>query len=219
MISGIYTITNMVTGGVYVGQSVNIAHRWKCHKLSLSTGKKCNAKLLNSVKKYGIESFDFSIVEVCASDLTIREQEWIDHFKELGCNLFNVRPAEMKKGVRERISVKCPGCSIDFIKREGQKKKFCTLECSNKHKYSDECRAKMSAAKVGKKRDEAFCAKQRLRTMSEDNKAKLIAANKSRERTPEHRDRLIAANTGKKRTPEQCKRISDGRKKANEMKK
>ena len=82
---GIYKITNKVNGKCYIGQSVDIAKRWREH-----TGWSFNKKrpeyeypLYRAIRKYGIESFLFEIIEdVKVSDqLTPREIYWYHLYK------------------------------------------------------------------------------------------------------------------------------------------
>lgn len=63
-ICGIYKITNLVNGKVYIGQSQDIYIRWYDHKKS-SRKKKKNIALYYAFAKYGIENFSFEIVEEC----------------------------------------------------------------------------------------------------------------------------------------------------------
>lgn len=57
-IIGIYKIENIKNNKVYVGQSHNIYQRWKEH----ISGKR-KSYISNAIKKYGIDSFKFSILE------------------------------------------------------------------------------------------------------------------------------------------------------------
>lgn len=78
-ISGVYKITNKITGEFYIGSSKDIKHRWAGHK-SLSTWK-CypNSKMYQAFQEYGLEKFDFEIIEKTDS-LKEREQYFIDLF-------------------------------------------------------------------------------------------------------------------------------------------
>lgn len=61
-VSGIYTITCIVTGKVYVGQSINCTRRWAGHRRDLDSGKHRNYPLRRAWKAYGAASFEFEIV-------------------------------------------------------------------------------------------------------------------------------------------------------------
>lgn len=60
-IPGIYVITNMTTGTVYIGQAVNIRRRWESHRHYLAANKHGNRYLQNAWNKYGADAFKFSI--------------------------------------------------------------------------------------------------------------------------------------------------------------
>lgn len=65
IVSGIYKIENLITHKVYIGQSVNIYHRWLAHK-SNSINKNStqyNKHLYSAMRKYGIENFSFEIIK------------------------------------------------------------------------------------------------------------------------------------------------------------
>ena len=61
-VSGIYKITDLVTGKSYIGQSVDIKERLKTHiKTGLSSSISTN-KLYQAMKKDGVENFTFEIL-------------------------------------------------------------------------------------------------------------------------------------------------------------
>jgi group I intron endonuclease len=66
MNSGIYTITNKVTGDFYVGSAHNFSARWKLHNTNLRAGKHHSRRLQNSWDKHGVDAFAFTVVVVCA---------------------------------------------------------------------------------------------------------------------------------------------------------
>lgn len=73
---GIYKITNKVNGKSYIGLSSNIEERFKKHRQM--QGEKI---LYSAFKKYGIESFDFSVLEYCSLEqLAEREKYWIAYY-------------------------------------------------------------------------------------------------------------------------------------------
>ena len=73
---GIYKITNKINGKSYIGLSSNIEERFKKHRQM--QGEKV---LYSAFKKYGIENFDFSILEYCSLEqLAGREKYWIAYY-------------------------------------------------------------------------------------------------------------------------------------------
>ena len=78
---GIYKITSP-SGRIYVGQSRDIEYRWYQHK---SLRYDSYGKLVNSLKKYGVENHVFEVIEECEfEDLNIRERYWQDYYEVLG---------------------------------------------------------------------------------------------------------------------------------------
>lgn len=80
---GIYKITNLQNNMCYVGQSTNIAERWKQHiKRGLGADTPTRNKLYPIMQTVGIENFSFEIIEECTkSQLNDREDYWQDFFK------------------------------------------------------------------------------------------------------------------------------------------
>lgn len=86
--TGIYKITNTLNQKVYVGQSTNIAERWKQHiKRALGAEPLTKNKLYPAMAEDGVWNFTFEIIEVCEkAQLNEREQYWQKFFgaKEYG---------------------------------------------------------------------------------------------------------------------------------------
>lgn len=78
-ICGIYKITNIETQQCYIGQSVDIAQRWKDHaKCGLGIDASATNKLYNNMQKYGIWNFSFELLEKCPREqLNEKEKFWI----------------------------------------------------------------------------------------------------------------------------------------------
>ena len=81
-ISGIYRITNTITGDFYIGSSKNVKQRWANHKCK-STWNKCpNNPMYIDMKKYGLDNFVFEILaEVEEDSLKETEQQFIETLK------------------------------------------------------------------------------------------------------------------------------------------
>lgn len=100
MTRGIYCIENKINHKKYIGKSVNIEHRFSTHKSYLKREdypkKHCNRHLWASVKRYGLESFDFYIIEEIDSNddkvFCDRELYWIDYYNTTDRNYgYNLR--------------------------------------------------------------------------------------------------------------------------------
>ena len=61
--SGVYKITNEVTGKFYIGSSKDIDARFERHKTLLRTNNHVNTILQRSWNKYGPGKFTFAILE------------------------------------------------------------------------------------------------------------------------------------------------------------
>lgn len=89
-ICGIYKITNLITEQCYVGQSVDIATRWKAHcKCGLGIDAPATNKLYNSMQGYGLHNFTFEVIETCSREkLNEKERLWIETYSAdtLGLN-------------------------------------------------------------------------------------------------------------------------------------
>ena len=82
-VCGIYKITNKATGEVYIGQSVNIAQRWKTHiKYGLGIDTPSTNKLYNIMQNTGVWNFTFELLEECSRDkLNEKERFWIEMYQ------------------------------------------------------------------------------------------------------------------------------------------
>ena len=91
MSSGIYAITNLSNGKVYVGSTNDFKARWAYHKCRLRCNKHDNSHFQRSWNKYGEEVFEFNILErVDDLDKLIDvEQFWMDFYREEGRKLYN----------------------------------------------------------------------------------------------------------------------------------
>lgn len=81
---GIYKITNLHNFQCYVGQSKNIAQRWRQHIRSGlgAENTSSNNKLYSALMAEGVENFSFEIIEECPLEkLLERELFWQDYFK------------------------------------------------------------------------------------------------------------------------------------------
>ena len=88
--SGIYKITRLKTGEIYIGKSTDIKKRWTEHcKTAYGVGTIAHSVLHTTIKKDGIENFTFELLEEVPKDkLTEREKYWITFYdsKNYGLN-------------------------------------------------------------------------------------------------------------------------------------
>lgn len=87
---GIYKITRLKTGEIYIGKSTDIKTRWQQHaKSAFHCGTISHSILHTTMEKDGIENFIWEVIEEVPKDkLTEREKYWIDFYnsKKYGLN-------------------------------------------------------------------------------------------------------------------------------------
>lgn len=87
MSSGIYCIKNLINSKCYIGKAYNVEIRLKEHRRSHHSA----ILLQRAVTKYGIDNFEFSILEECSKDeLSNREIYWIRELNSLNPNGYNI---------------------------------------------------------------------------------------------------------------------------------
>ena len=81
-VSGIYKITRLKTGEIYIGKTTDIKNRFQQHaKSCFHCGTISHSNLHTIMKKDGIQNFTFEILEKVEKDkLNEREKYWIDFY-------------------------------------------------------------------------------------------------------------------------------------------
>ena len=74
-ISGVYKITNIITGDFYIGSSKNIKRRMACHKAPSMWAIHPNVKLYQAFIEYGLNNFTFEIFELVEETTMLKEKE------------------------------------------------------------------------------------------------------------------------------------------------
>lgn len=85
--TGIYKITNLINGRIYIGQAQNINRRIYEHKIGKGINEQCVDK---AIQKYGVDNFQFDVIEECTAELlNEREVYWINYYNSFfdGYNL------------------------------------------------------------------------------------------------------------------------------------
>ena len=79
--TGIYKITNLINGMCYVGQSVDIAERWKQHiKRGIGADTPTKNKLYPAMMEFGVENFTFEVIEVCERAQLDEKEDYYQNF-------------------------------------------------------------------------------------------------------------------------------------------
>ena len=88
---GIYCWKNKLNNKRYIGQSVDIERRKQQH---VSGAGKYETKISQALYKYGVNNFDFEILETCTPNiLNEREQYWINQYDSIK-NGYNITYVE-----------------------------------------------------------------------------------------------------------------------------
>ena len=83
---GIYQIRNLITGRVYIGQSICLNKRVNDHFSALRRGKHNNKHLQNSFNKHGESNFIFEYLVYCEEKELTRYEQGILDYKPLNYN-------------------------------------------------------------------------------------------------------------------------------------
>ncbi len=88
--AGVYCIKNLINEKSYIGSSGNILSRWRQHLRALEKGNHHSKILQRAYNKYGLENFEFIILEECEKSKNIiveLEQLYLDSKKpEYNCS-------------------------------------------------------------------------------------------------------------------------------------
>jgi group I intron endonuclease len=93
---GIYKITSITSGKIYIGCASNVRTRINGHLYNLRKDKHNNSYLQRAWTKYGEENFIFEMIEKCdISDLHAREHYWVNELNSLNRSTgYNLKPTD-----------------------------------------------------------------------------------------------------------------------------
>lgn len=124
----IYKITNRVNGKIYIGQTVQeLEVRVRKHFSRAKTEIKYQYPLVNDIRKYGENNFDYEIIEIInkLEQLNEREVYWINHYKSIWPNGYNVTEGGAgTKGYNHRQEDKLNMSKLKVNKYEGENNPF-----------------------------------------------------------------------------------------------
>ena len=175
MTTGIYNITNLVNGKVYIGASKNIEKRWGAHRNG-------HSDLAKEFQTFGLENFKFEILLECPEDMLCQwERDMICLYDaddpEKGYNCKNDRPYSLKR----TEALKGRKLSEETKRKISEAKKGrVAWNKGLKNIYSEEMRRKMSESHKGHKHTEESKRKMRERIVSEETRRKISKAFKGR---------------------------------------
>lgn len=133
-ICGVYKITNIVNGKLYVGSLKDIEYRWSQHRDELNKGTHGNPHLQRAWNKYGQSSFKFEVIEECEPSIQFeREQFYLNTLSPFDDNGYNIVRRISKEYMSDNYFVaKCVRCGKDYN------------TFSHLSKYCDKCKEEMS---------------------------------------------------------------------------
>lgn len=146
--TGVYSITNKTNKKRIIGSTVNIFHRFACHKNLLKYDKHNNPHLQNAWNQYGGDNFIFEIIEECpVENLIEREDFYILKFntldREFGYNVNLASRHTQNEESKEKIRQSRLGKKMS----KEQKKKLSEAHRNKKRgPYSEEHCKKLSEA-------------------------------------------------------------------------
>jgi group I intron endonuclease len=170
----IYLLTNTINGKQYVGQtSVGLDERWRRHCRYARRGNP--QYLCRAIRKYGPDAFTREILEhTTVEDVNVREIYWISELKTLEHGYNMTEGGEGMRGwvpseeTRAKLRAAKSGENNPMHGKTGKKAP------NYGKKFSDEFRAKLSAALSGEKNP------QYGRPLTEEARAKISAAMKGK---------------------------------------
>ena len=181
MKTGVYKITNLVNGKVYIGASKDIEDRWWYHKNG-------HTAIAEDLKTFGLENFKFEVLLECPEDMLCQwERDMICLYDsddpEKGYNCKNDRPYSLKR-------------NESFKGRKAWNKGL-------KNIYSDETRRKISEALKGR-----VVSEETKRKISEAKKGHIVSEESNRKRSEKMKGRP-AWNRGIPHSEEHKRKLSE----------
>lgn len=142
MISGIYKITNLNNGKIYIGSSKDIKQRFRKHLSELRSGKHSNYHLQAAWDKYGEDNFVFEIIEEREENIRILEAKFIEQTnclnREFGYNI--------------ALTTECPMEGRRHTKKSKEKMRKAKIGKNNNFygkKHTEETKNKLRECKIG----------------------------------------------------------------------
>lgn len=145
MTIGIYAIRNKINQKMYIGKSIDIEHRFWSHKNLLSkterNKKQTNRFLWNAVQKYGLENFEFLILEA----IKYKDESYLAELELFYMDFYNSTERDFGYNLRRDSSTKM---IVHDETRQLQSENFSGEKNPNYgNRWTDEMKSRMSKIK------------------------------------------------------------------------
>jgi len=152
MVSGIYKMTCLPNGKIYIGSSEDVDKRIKVHFRRLKNNNHTNPHLQNAYNLYGANEFSLMVLEECEREsLLEREQYWMDltqcYNRKIGFN--NCKKSDRPTGYKHTDHAKYKMRQAKLGKKLPQKQIAKMVESRKGFKHSKETKDKISKANGG----------------------------------------------------------------------
>ena len=186
MTGWLYTITNIRTNKLYIGQTIHKEHRFDQHKRGLNGNYHENPELQKDWERYGEDAFVFEWVsEHQLDDLTQAEQDLVDHLREIG-KVYNrgICVDNVMRGRKHTPEAIAKMSAWQKGRPKSEAHIQAMSECQKGKKHTEESKKKISEAQKGK-------------TISEETKEKLRVAHTGKKMPDAAVEKTRKANVGK----------------------
>ena len=143
---GIYIIRNKINGKVYIGQSKMLNRRYSGHLYRIKRSEHHNEILQKAFDKYGIENFEYDILEEVSDINTLnkREKFWIDFYGGLNSDkVYNLKDPLLNE-------------YSDYVRNKMSKNNIGKNNPNYGNKWTKEMKEKAANRKKGKSWEELY---------------------------------------------------------------
>lgn len=169
--SGVYKITNIVNGKIYIGSAVKFKERFRIHKQGLRNNKHANRHLQGAWNIDGEGAFSFEVILVCdKKDTLFYEQLIMDAYKsyndKIGYNICPKAGSNLGRKSTEETKEKIRKVKTGVIPSKESRKKLSEtlLNLPNREEVNE----KISNKLRGKPKPDGFGDKIRNRVISKE---------------------------------------------------